>query len=189
MTSARSLARPLLSAIFVSGGIETLRNPAPRVETAAPVVPGIANRLGLPEDPDLLVRLNAGAQVAAGTLLAIGKLPRLAALVLIGSAVPTTYAGHRFWELDDKQTRAQQRIHFLKNLGLIGGLMLAALDTGGAPSVAWRLQRRAKQVRRATSGAGAAVASSSNAVADGARQGRAAVGQAVQTAAGHRLVS
>jgi putative oxidoreductase len=66
------------------------------------------------------VKVNAGAQVAAGTLLAIGKLPRLAALVLIGSAVPTTYAGHRFWELDDKQTRAQQRIHFLKNLGLIG---------------------------------------------------------------------
>jgi hypothetical protein len=67
--------------------------------------------------------------------------------------------------------------------------MLAAMDTGGAPSVTWRVQRRAKQVRSATSGAGAALASGSNAVADGARHGRAAVGHVVQTAAGHRLVS
>ena len=67
--------------------------------------------------------------------------------------------------------------------------MLAALDTGDAPSVAWRVQRRAKQVRSTTSGAGAALASRSNAVADGAVMVRTAVGQAVQTAAGHRLVS
>jgi hypothetical protein len=52
--------------------------------------------------------------------------------------VPTTYAGHRFWETDDKQERMQQRIHFLKNLSILGGLLIAAGDTAGNPSLAWR---------------------------------------------------
>jgi putative oxidoreductase len=143
MLTTRSLARPLLSAVFVSGGVDTLRNPEPRAQVAAPVVPTIADTVGLPADPNLLVRVNAAVQVGAGVLLAIGKLPRLAALALIGSTIPTTYAGHRFWEVDDKQERVQQQIHFLKNLGLIGGLIFAAVDTGGAPSVTWRARRRA----------------------------------------------
>jgi uncharacterized membrane protein YphA (DoxX/SURF4 family) len=193
MTSTRSLARPLLSAVFVSGGIDTLCNPKPRVDIAAPVVPGIANTLGLPADPDLLVKINAAAQVTAGVLLGLGKAPRLAALALIGSAIPTTYAGHRFWEMQDKQIRAQQRIHFLKNLGLIGGLTLAAVDTEGAPSVSWRVRRRAKQVR-AVAGGGAssavasrrsALANGRSAMANGARRGRSTVSQAVRTASEH----
>jgi uncharacterized membrane protein YphA (DoxX/SURF4 family) len=191
MMSTRSLARPLLSAIFVSGGVETLRNPAPRVEKAAPVLPGITKTLGLPNDPDLLVKVNAGAQVGAGLLLAAGKVPRLASLVLIGSAIPTTYAGHRFWELDDKQTRAQQRIHFLKNLGLIGGLMLAAVDTEGAPSVSWRVRRGAKRVRTAAGGASAVAAAgdattrSGRAVGRQLRRGRSSVSHGAQRAAEH----
>jgi uncharacterized membrane protein YphA (DoxX/SURF4 family) len=200
MTSTRSLARPLLSAVFVSGGIDTLRNPGPRVDIAAPVVPGIANTLGLPADVDLLVKVNAAAQVTAGVLLGLGKAPRLAALALIGSAIPTTYAGHRFWEMEDRQTRTQQRIHFLKNLGLIGGLTLAAVDTGGAPSVSWRVRRRATQVRRvAGGGAGSAaaggrtamatgwnaMANGRSAMAGGARRGRSTLSQAVHTASEH----
>jgi uncharacterized membrane protein YphA (DoxX/SURF4 family) len=193
MTSTRSLARPLLSAVFVSGGFDTLRHPQPRVEIAAPVAPGVANTLGLPADPDLLVKVNAAAQVTAGVLLGLGKAPRLAALALICSAIPTTCAGHRFWELQDKQTRTQQRIQFLKNLGLIGGLTLAAVDTGGAPSVSWRVGRRARQVRAvAGSGSGRGVASSRSAMthgrsamANGARRGRSTFSQAVHTALEH----
>ncbi len=159
MFSTRSLARPLLAGIFVSGGIEALRDPRPRVEKAAPMVPRISDPLGLPADPDLLVKVNAGVQVGAGVLLAIGKVPRLAALALIGSTIPTTYVGHRFWELGDKESRTQQRVHFLKNLGLIGGLVLAAVDNGGAPSVSWRVRRHATQVSRAAGEAGRALAS------------------------------
>ena len=66
----------------------------------------------------------------------------LAALALIGSIVPTTYAGHRFWEETDEATRAEQRMHFFKNLGLLGGLLLAAMDTEGKPSLGWRAKRR-----------------------------------------------
>lgn len=151
MSVIRKLARPLLAASFVSGGIETLKNPGPRVEMAESVAPPIAERLPVPEETGQLVKLNAGVQVVAGVLLAMGRLRRLAACALAVSLVPTTLAGHRFWEQDDPAQRAQQRIHFLKNVGLLGGLVLAAVDTEGAPSLGWRAKRAARRARRKVS--------------------------------------
>ncbi len=147
MSLSRELSRPLLAASFVSGGIDTLRNPGPRVQMAQSVAPPIAERLPVPEDTDQLVKLNAGVQVAAGVLLAMGRLRRLAACALAVSLVPTTLAGHRFWEQDEPAQRAQQQIHFLKNLGLLGGLILAAVDTEDAPSLGWRAKRAARRAR------------------------------------------
>jgi uncharacterized membrane protein YphA (DoxX/SURF4 family) len=103
-------------------------------------------------DAETLVRINGAVQVGAGVLLALGKWRRLAALALIGSIIPTTYAGHRFWEESDPITRKQQQMHFLKNAGLLGGLILAAFDTEGEPSLAWRAKRQARQLESAVSG-------------------------------------
>lgn len=139
MTVVRRLARPLLSSMFISGGVEALRHPEPKVPPAEPVAHPIASRLPyLPEDTESLVKINAAVQVGAGTMLALGRFPRLSSLLLAGSLVPTTLAGHRFWEEDDPARRAQQQTHFLKNVGLLGGLMLAAVDTEGRPGLAWR---------------------------------------------------
>ncbi|HEX2041988.1 MAG TPA: DoxX family protein [Acidimicrobiales bacterium] len=151
MSLTRRVARPLLAASFISGGVDTLRNPEPRVAMAETVAPKVAEPLPLPNDPDQLVKINAVVQVVAGILLAIGRLPRFAACALAGSLVPTTLAGHRFWEEDDPARRHQQQIHFFKNLGLLGGLVLAAADTGGAPSLGWRARRAARRVRRKVS--------------------------------------
>ena len=74
------------------------------------------------------MRANAAVQLAAGTLLALGRLPRLSALALAGSLAPTTAAGHPFWTVEDPAKRAQQRIQFNKNLAVLGGLLLAAAD-------------------------------------------------------------
>jgi putative oxidoreductase len=147
MTVTRRIARPLLAATFVSGGVETLRNPGPRVEKAEAVAPQIAERLPLPNETNQLVRINAAVQVGAGVLLSVGRLPRLAAAALAASLVPTTLAGHRFWEEEDQSRRGQQQIHFLKNVGLLGGLILAVFDTEGAPSLGWRTRRTAHRVR------------------------------------------
>ncbi len=151
MTLTRWAARPMLASVFISSGIDTLRNPQPRVETAEPVATKVASRLPLPNDTEQLVKINAGVQVGAGFLLSIGRFPRLAALALAGSIVPTTLAGHRFWEADDPSTKAQQQVQFMKNLGLLGGLVLAAVDTGGAPSLGWRAKRAARRTRKAAS--------------------------------------
>ncbi len=137
MTSpVRLLARPLLGAMFVTGGFDALRAPGPRVDAV--------DGAGL-DNPDQLVRVNGAAMLVGGLGLATGRLPRLSSLVLAGSLVPTTLVGHPFWSAPDKKAKKEQQIQFLKNLGLLGGLLLAAADTGGRESVphaAARVSRR-----------------------------------------------
>ena len=148
MSVVRRIARPLLAAQFVVGGADSYRHPGQRAKLAAPVLNKVPPQLGLPNDPELLVRINGAAMATAGALLATGRLPRLAALVLAGTIVPTTLAGHRFWEVKDPQARKQQQVHFLKNLGLLGGTLLAVVDTEGRPGLSWRAKRANKDLHR-----------------------------------------
>jgi uncharacterized membrane protein YphA (DoxX/SURF4 family) len=158
----RRVARPLLAAVFVSGGITTLRNPTPPAKAAEPVLDNTVGRVreSLPEqtptDPETLVKLDAAVKIGAGLALGFGKFPRLAALLLAGSLMPTT-AVHRFWALEDPKERSEQQIHFLKNLGLLGGLLIAAADTHGKPSLAWRGKRAARDAGGRVHGAVATV--------------------------------
>jgi putative oxidoreductase len=152
MTVVRRLARPFLASMFIVGGLDSVRHPGSKVPAAEGVAMSIAGHVPyLPEDPEQLVRINGAAQVGAGVLLSLGRFPRLSSTVLAASIVPTTLAGHRFWEAEDPATRAQQRIHFFKNLGLLGGLMLAAVDTEGRPGLVWRAQHAGHHVAHSSS--------------------------------------
>ncbi len=144
MSMVRRFARPMLASMFLAGGIDALRDPASKVPVAEDIAPRVAARLpGLDDrDTKALVRINGGVQVAAGTLLALGRMPRLSALALAATLVPTTAAAHRFWELENGE-RAQQQVHFLKNVSMLGGLLLTAVDTEGKPGIAWRVQHAA----------------------------------------------
>ncbi|MFJ2738438.1 DoxX family protein [Streptomyces sp. NPDC087440] len=155
MALIRRIARPLLASTFISGGIGTLRHPEKVAPEGEPVAVPLVSRIPkLPTDPEKLVRINGAVQVGAGALLALGRFPRLAALALAGTLVPTTLAGHRFWEEKDPQAKAEQRNHFLKNMSLVGGLLITAADTHGKPSVAWRARRSASAGRRSAEKAG-----------------------------------
>jgi putative oxidoreductase len=149
MPVLRAFARPLLASVFAVQGGASLLHPEQVAARAAPIVAPIAEHVpAVPADAEQAVRINGAVQLAGATLLALGRIPRLSALAIAGTLVPTTLAGHRFWEVDDPQERAQQRIHFLKNLAILGGLLLAAADTAGAPSLAWRGRHAARQARR-----------------------------------------
>jgi putative oxidoreductase len=151
----RRIARPLLAAPFVVLGVQALREPGGRVEIARPIVEKVTEvadkqlPVQVPRDVEQWVRINAGVMVGAGALFGLGRLPRLSALLLSGTMVPTTAAGHRFWE-HEGANRQQQLIHFLKNVGLVGGLLIAAVDTEGKPSVGWRARRAAGHAAEAT---------------------------------------
>ena len=155
MTVVRLIARPMLASMFVVGGIDSFTHPAAKVPKAHKVtdqLPALAEKIApglpVPTDPATLVRINGGVQVVAGLALATGRMPRISALVLAASLAPTTYAGHPFWEEKDKTARAGQRIQFFKNVSMMGGLLLAGVDTEGKPGVAWRARRAARDVRR-----------------------------------------
>lgn len=113
------MGRAALAGIFVSGGLDTIRNPGPRAKLVA--------EAGLPQ-PELLTRAQGAVMAGAGGLLALGLLPRTAALALLAALVPTTIVGHPFWQRSGADRR-QQRLHFLKNLAAMGGLLLVLSET------------------------------------------------------------
>jgi uncharacterized membrane protein YphA (DoxX/SURF4 family) len=124
MSALESVGRAALGWVFIQAGTGVLRNPGPPTQKAAPVLSLVrsAAPLNLPAD-EVLVRINAATQVAAGSALALGVLPKISALALIGSLIPTTAGGHRFWEFENGPERNTQRNHFLKNISIIGGLL------------------------------------------------------------------
>ena len=91
----------------------------------------------LPFETETYVKVNAVVQIGAGALLALGKAPRLASTALAATIIPTTFAAHRFWEMGGEERQANQ-IHFFKNVSLLGGLIIAAVDTEGQPGLAYR---------------------------------------------------
>jgi uncharacterized membrane protein YphA (DoxX/SURF4 family) len=117
MSLVHRVAQLALGVPFVWLGYAAAAEPGGRVNSVA--------ELGLPH-PEELVRANGAAMVLGGGALALNMLPRAAAAGLVASLVPTTIAGHAFWKLDDPQARAAQRVHLLKNLSLIGGLLAVA---------------------------------------------------------------
>ncbi len=124
MSISSFVARPLLAGMFVYGGLDAFRNPAGKVPRAEKVAPDIANLVGVDADTEQLVQFNGAVQIGAGITLALGIFPRLSALLLAGSLVPTTLAGHRFWEAEDDAERTQQTMQALKNAAMFGGLLL-----------------------------------------------------------------
>jgi uncharacterized membrane protein YphA (DoxX/SURF4 family) len=138
----------MMAAMFVSGGIDQIKRPEAQAAKAEKVAEPLAQALHLPEDPVKLVRINGAVQVGAASMLALGKLPRVSAAALAASLVPTTLAGHPFWEESEPGRRKTQRIAFLKNVSMLGGLVLAATDTEGRPSLGWRARRATTKVSR-----------------------------------------
>ncbi len=102
MPVLRAFARPMVASIFIAQGFDTFRNPDRVAPAAEPVVAQLSERLSfVPAKTEQAVRLNGAVQMVAGSLLALGKFPRLSAAVLAATLVPTTAAGHRFWEAED----------------------------------------------------------------------------------------
>ena len=130
--SAR-LPQVLTGLPFLWLGYEAAADPGGRV--------ALAEAIGVP-NPEAAVRLNGALMVAGGAALIFDKAPRLAAVGLAASLVPTTIAGHAFWRHDDPVQRTTQRIQVLKNIGLVGGLLAVALRGGDGPSSARPCARR-----------------------------------------------
>lgn len=140
MSPSRLLARPMLAAIFVSSGINTLRDSS--------YVAHVAREAGLAE-PEKLARAHAVTNLVGGLALATGRFPRLAALGLAAGLVPTTVVGHPFWSAPEDM-KQMQTINFIKNVGLLGGLLLAAADTGGRESLPHAVGRVSRRTARKT---------------------------------------
>ena len=144
----------MLGAVFVVQGAQILKSPERVASRAKPLTDRLTPLLSkagpkMPTEAEDLVKLNAAVHVGGG-LLMVTSLYRPAAAALAASMVPTTLAGHAFWEAKEPAERSMQRVQFLKNLSLLGGLILAAVDTEGRPSLSYRVaagRSKAEQAR------------------------------------------
>jgi uncharacterized membrane protein YphA (DoxX/SURF4 family) len=152
--SPSHLSGQLLAPMFVYGGWDAYQHPESKVKAAEAVTLPLSSAIEVvPDDATTLIRFNGAVQIGAGVLLSLGRFRRLAALALIGSIIPTTYAGHRFWEEVDEERRAQQQIHFLKNLGLLGGLVAIATEPRSSLHATRRRSKRSQRKQAAKAAA------------------------------------
>jgi uncharacterized membrane protein YphA (DoxX/SURF4 family) len=196
MTLLRAAARTMLASYFVVSGVKALRDPDPLLPAAEPLadkfVPLVKQYAPeqfanlIPEDAATLVRVNGAAQVLGGLALATGKGRRLGALLLAGSILPSTIAKHPFWTRTDPDEKAIDRAQFLKNISLLGGVLLASADTEGKPSLSYRahrggesLAKDAKKARKSLTKGASHLGKDTSHLADEALAGGAALVGAV----------
>ncbi|MCX4098719.1 DoxX family membrane protein [Nocardia sp. alder85J] len=133
MILLRTAARILTGSTYAILGWEVARAPGQRVEIAADTLAALRRFVPLPGDDESIVRGNGAVQAVGGLLLALGLFPRVSAAVLAISMVPTTVAGHGFWQEGEPEVWRFERIQFQKNLAMLGGLAFACLDDRRGP--------------------------------------------------------
>jgi putative oxidoreductase len=89
----------------------------------------------------VLLTLSIGVELVLGSLVLIGWRARSSAFALLVYLIPVTAVFHDFWAMQD--VRAQiELINFLKNIAIMGGLLLIVAFGPGPYSIDSWLRRR-----------------------------------------------
>ncbi|MDN5635524.1 DoxX family protein [Brevibacterium sandarakinum] len=147
MSPIRFLARPMLAAGYISNGVDRLRRPEAAAASIGPLLNMARKRIDVPIDAPTLARATGAAQVAAGSLLAIGRFPRVSATILVGTYLLDTVgeriAADKATSKEDKRERTERT---LIRTSMLGGALLASVDTAGKPGLWWRTQHAAEDL-------------------------------------------
>src|SRR5688572_14119337 len=126
------LGRILLGAIFLVSGVAKLTDWSGSLGYLASKVPeGTAAPL---------LFIAAIAEIAGALSLITGTLARVGSLGLFLYLIPTTLLFHNFWALEGMEAQMQM-VNFMKNLSIMGGLLLVAGFGAGPLSVDSRIRR------------------------------------------------
>lgn len=119
------IGRILIAALFLVAGVGKAM--------AFAGTAGSLAKLGFPA-PEVMTAIAIAIEAGGAILLIVGWKTRWVALGLAIFVVIATLAAHRFWEVDASQL-VNQRTQFLKNLAIIGGLLLLSAFGPGSSSV------------------------------------------------------
>src|SRR5262245_6812546 len=137
------LSRILLSLLFAFTGYATVfgygpadkpvRNMAMWIDQVKGLkIPGTNDPL---PNPELLAQIAAYGELVGGIMLFFGILSRLTALGLLVFTILASVLGHAFWTFADPAPQLMQIGNFVKNMGVIGGLLVIVGAGGGAVGI------------------------------------------------------
>ncbi|MDR2974382.1 MAG: DoxX family membrane protein [Propionibacteriaceae bacterium] len=155
MSLLRLLARGLLASYFVADGVKAVTQPQTLAEDVAPLAeavhagaqrvlpPDIAKRV--PADPEGYVRLHGAVQTVGALMMATGLGRRLGATLVALAYLPRVVMAR------PASPRADKTV-FVRELALLGGLLIESRDTQGKPGMAWLLTHSARPMVPASDG-------------------------------------
>jgi putative oxidoreductase len=124
--------RILMSVIFLISGFF-------KVGGYAQIV-GYATAVHLPA-PGVAIALAAAVELACGLAILAGFKTRFAAWLLFLYLLPVTYFFHNFWAVQG-QEQQMQMVNFLKNVAIMGGLLVLSVNGAGAYSADGALAKK-----------------------------------------------
>lgn len=89
---------------------------------------------GVTWNQDLLLIGSILCLVLGGVLLLLGYRPGLGSFLILLYWIPVTFIAHSFWN-DPPESQRIEAILFMKNLAIIGGLMLVYVNGSGRFSI------------------------------------------------------
>jgi len=141
----RALARPLLASWFVYEAVDTILEPQKRAKLVAPTLEPALAEMGISDvDTADVVKVHAVATLGAATALAMSRNPRSSALLLAGLTAGTVALGAPFWTEQDPDRRREELERLLKNVSLLGGVLIAATAGHSARHVTRAKAKKAK---------------------------------------------
>lgn len=125
------VARLLFVALFLPAGISKLTGFGGTV--------GYFNSLGIPA-ASLAVAATIAIEILGSLAILIGFKTRTAAAILAIFTVAASIAGHAYWAVPAEQVFVQKLL-FFKNMAVVGGLLLLAIQGAGKLSLDGRAER------------------------------------------------
>jgi len=119
------LGRLLMSVIFIASGLGKLTHFGPTAQGMA--------EMKIPLATVALV-ITLCIEIGGGLMVLTGFGARYAALVMFLWLIPVTLVYHHFWGIPAEQQMMQQ-INFLKNVAIMGGLLILAYASPGKTAV------------------------------------------------------
>ena len=142
MKAAFLIGRLIFGGFFITAGVNHFRQRKETSQYAA------AKSVPLPE---VAVTASGAMLIAGGTSILLGVKPKLGALAVMGFLVGVSPVIHDFWKAQDPAQRENDRINFMKNLGLLGGaLALMGVEEPWPMSVPIGQPGRLQKIRRFT---------------------------------------
>ena len=151
MSFLRFVCRSMLASYFVADGLKAALDPEPLVADAEPTAlkateyverflpPDVARFV--PTTTQGLVRIHGIVQAVGGLLMATGVFRRLGALILAAAYAPKAISAGR----------SLNPFNILRDVSLLGGVLIEAGDTQGKPHLGWMLAYKQQQAAQARS--------------------------------------